>query len=627
MQFTSIVLSIFRNLAGPLRGGRGFFVCLGLLLAALNGRAQSGGALPIPFFDDFSTIAVGGQPDPRLWVPGSGVYINNTMPINQPSVNVATFDGLRANGQPYELSNVLAQGYTDTLTSQPINLAGLAPRDSVYLSFFWQVQGLGDLPDLGGGATVPGDSLKLEFLNANRVWETVWFRVGGRPNLNFPQAFVAIREARFLHGSFQFRFRAFGRQSGPYDSWSIDYLFLNKGRSSTDRFIKDITTRQAIGPSFLKRYTAMPLSQYLVNPAAETADSISTDITNQFNLFNFTSFRFTNTDLVTGRVVQTFQQASPDLVPSLASQRKSVRLTPVTGAEGAKRVVLRHKFDFLTTDDQNPSIPTVNLRRNDTISAVTVLDNYYAYDDGTAEYAVQIGRLERVAVRFVLNKPDVMTGVLASMVPFGIDQTNQRFIVTVYENSNGRPGRELKTQGFAIQNAPSRNGFVAFNFDRGVPVRDTIYVGWQQISSESNALVRMGIDKNSPFGNQIFYRNSPGAQWEGNLAGSSGRGIQGALMLRAVVGGELTPVVTGTPEDENQPALQVYPNPTTGLVRWDNARIDRIEVLDLNGRLVQDIEPARGQKSAQLRNLPTGLYLFRLSDGQRTDVQRVVVTQ
>jgi hypothetical protein len=98
-------------------------------------------------------------------------------------------------------------------------------------------------------------------------------------------------------------------------------------------------------------------------------------------------------------------------------------------------------------------------------------------------------------------------------------------------------------------------------------------------------------------------------------------------MLRAVVGGELTPVVTGTPEDENQPALQVYPNPTTGLVRWDNERIDRIEVLDLNGRLVQDIVPARGQKSAQLRNLPTGLYLFRLSDGQRTDVQRVVVTQ
>jgi hypothetical protein len=626
MELTTTALLSYRNLARPFKGWQGFFVWGWMTLIATGAMAQTSGALSIPFFDDFSTTPVGGQPDSRLWVPGSGVYINNTMPINQPSVNVATFDGLRANGQPYELSNVMTQGYTDTLTSQPINLGGLTAKDSVYLSFYWQIQGLGELPESGAGVLVPDDSLKLEFLTSSNNWEQVWFQVGGVPNLNFPQAFVAIREARFLHAGFQFRFRSFGRQSGPYDAWNIDYLFLNRGRSNTDRYIKDIATRQAVGPSFLKRYTAMPLSQYLVNPAAETADSISTDITNQFNNFNFTSFRFTSTDQATGRVVQDFQQASPDLLPSLSSQRKSVRLTPLTGAEGAKRVVLKHKFDFLTTDDQNPSIPTVNLRRNDTISTTTVLDNYYAYDDGTAEYAVQISRLERVAVRFVLNKEDVMTGVLASLVPFGIDQSGQRLIITVYENSNGRPGRELITRGFPIQNAPSRNGFVAFNFDRGIAVKDTIYVGWQQISNESNALVRIGLDKNSPFGSNLFYRAGSSAQWAANFASPS-FSLQGAVMLRPVVGGELTPVVTGNPVEEKGTPLQVYPNPTTGQISWNDAKLNRIEILDLNGRLVQDILPPRGQQSADVRNLPGGMYLFRLSDGQRTNVQRVVVVK
>lgn len=600
----------------------GFWGCFLMLLTSFGAFAQTGGALALPYFDDFST-AINGRPDSRLWVPGSGVYVNNTMPINHPSVNVATFDGLRANGQPYELNNVMAQGFTDTLTSQPINLGTQAPRDSVYLSFYWQIQGLGELPESGISVQIPADSLKLEFLSSTGRWEMVWFQVGGKPNLNFPQAFVAVRDTRFLHPAFQFRFRTFGRQSGPYDNWNIDYLFLNKGRSRTDRYIKDITTRQAIGPSFLKRYTAMPLAQYLVNPVAETADSLSTDITNQFNNFNFTSYKFTNTDLVTGRVIQTFQQVSPDLVPSLASQRKSVRLTPVTGAADAKRVVLKHVFDFLTTDDQNPSIPTVNLRRNDTISATTVLDNYYAYDDGTAEYAIQIGRLERVAVRFVLNKADVMSGVMASLVPFGYDQVGQRFIVTIYANNNGKPGKELLTRGFPIQNATSRNGFVAFNFDKGLAVKDTIFVGWQQISSEANSLIRIGLDKNSPFGNQIFYRSAPGAQWDANLS-SPALSLRGAVMIRPVMGGTLSQVVTAI-EDEKLTSLRVFPNPTTGQISWENTSLNRIEVMDVSGRLLHDLKPARGQQSADLSTLPGGLYLFRLSDGQRSNVQRVVV--
>src|SRR5690606_9491093 len=99
--------------------------------------------LALPFFDDFSTTRTA-APDTRYWLAGSGVYINNSLATSQPSRNIATFDGLNARGVPYNFVNPLGQDFTDTLTSQPINLAGRSAADSIYLSFYWSAKGLGE---------------------------------------------------------------------------------------------------------------------------------------------------------------------------------------------------------------------------------------------------------------------------------------------------------------------------------------------------------------------------------------------------------------------------------------------------------------------------------------------------
>jgi hypothetical protein len=139
-----------------------------------TGQKSSGSAriqaLSLPFFDDFSTTATS-HPDSAFWMPGSGVYINNSLATTQPSVNMATFDGLDGNGVPYNYTSQLAQGNTDTLTSLPINLAGMTPADSVYLSFYWLAKGLGELPD-------DNDTLRLEFLGQDQQWVSVWAATG-----------------------------------------------------------------------------------------------------------------------------------------------------------------------------------------------------------------------------------------------------------------------------------------------------------------------------------------------------------------------------------------------------------------------------------------------------------------
>jgi hypothetical protein len=582
------------------------------------GQAQT--PLTLPFFDDFSTASGRpgiDKPDTRLWQAGSGVYINNTMAVNHPTVGVASFDGLRADGLPYVFNNQFAQGYTDTLASQAINLGSLTAADSVYLSFYWQMRGLGETPDLG-------DSLTVQFRNQAGNWQTVWRIEGGRPTNNFTQVFIPIRSAAYLHGQFAFRFRAYGRSSGPFDTWNIDYVYLNRGRTLNDRFVRDVAVRQPLSP-LLKRYSAMPLGQYLVNPAAETADSVTTDINNLFNNFNFTTYRFTIRDEISGTTIQDVSETNSVLIGALSSQRKSIRPTPATGLGSATQARLRYKFDLLTTDDQNPSIPGVNLRQNDTLSGVANLSDYYAYDDGSWEYGLQIGPGERWAVRFVTNKADVISGVRACLVPFRTNQTGQSFVLSVYNNRSGRPNTVVYQQSFTVSYPPYRNAFTDLKFNRNVSVQDTFYIGYQQVSVSDTTLLRLGFDKNSPFGRQIFYNG--GNTWEQNLQNSNATTLnfQGAFMLRPVMGGRPDTVVTALPEAEILAPLLVYPNPTTGLIRWETDKLKQIDVIRPTGQILRTLEPSRGQQTLDLGYLPDGLYLLRLTDDRRTVTQKVII--
>jgi hypothetical protein len=588
-----------------------FWLSTGLLLAVGPG-AMAQRALSLPFFDDFSTAKRG--LDPTLWQAGGGTYVNNTLPINHPSVNVVTFDGLNASGLPYVFLNQFAYGPTDTLTSQPINLAGLSADSAVSLSFYWQARGLGELPD-------PGDSLRLQFQDNAGGWQTVWKQDGGRVNNNFTQVILSISQPRHLHGAFRFRFQSFGRESGPYDTWHIDYVYLNKKRPPQDRFINDVTIRQQPGP-YLKRYTAMPLAQYRLNPAAETADSIRTDINNLKNNFDNTTPGFQITNQVSGKIVQN-QTGSAGQIQALSSLRVAVRPTPFTDADGS-RAVLQYGFSIKTTDDRNPLIPTLDLTRNDTLSATVVLDDYYAYDDGEADYAVQAGPRERVAVRFIGRKPDVIQGIRACLVPFNSDQSlaGQTVLFALYDaDRQGRPGKVIFQKSFPITYPTARNGFAEFKFERGIAVADTFFIGWQQISSDPTATVRVGFDKNSLFGSQIFY--SATTTWEQNLQSAS-LNLAGAIMLRPVMGGVATPIVTAIEEEKPTGNWLIYPNPTTGLIRWDGPGPAQIDVFDLGGRLRQTLRPAPGQQSADLGSLPTGLYLLRLSDDRRSITRKIL---
>lgn len=582
-------------------------------LPSVNARIS---AVSLPFFDDFS-LTSNGRLDPALWHAGGGAYVNNTITINHPTLNVVTFDGSDVAGRPYNFVTQSAQGPADTLTSQPINLSGLVAVDSVYFSFYWQLRGLGEFPDAD-------DSLRVQFLTDKGVWQTVWKQAGGKQDNNFNYAQLILRDPSYFHTGFQFRFQAFSRLSGQFDMWHVDYVYLNRGRRTADRFVRDVAFRLPVS-SFLKRYTAMPLKQYLAKPTAETADSITTDIRNLFNVFNFTTFSYTLRDEISGRSFQNFQQSSSELISSLSPQFKSLKPTAISGVDTSKvkKLSLVSHFQILTTDNVNPSIPGIDLRRNDSISGKTVLDNYYAYDDGTAETAVYFNRsLGRTAVRYFLNTPDFVSGVRMNIVSTLKDLTGQSMTIQVWSNANGKPQSLLYQKAFKVQYPVNRNEFVEFPFDFGVAVRDTFYVGWLQIGQDG---VPVGLDRNNQRENQIFI--NAGQEWvpyttfknDPNLAY-----FQGSLLVRPVMGAKKgTPLTSVEPEQVLD--WEVYPNPSTGQVRWHSDEIRQVEVYQLNGVLLKQQLVQPSENTLDLSVFSDGLYFLRLSNEKKTVTKKILL--
>jgi len=577
--------------------------------AADPGRqtARIQASVPLPFFDDFSTT-VSSHPDPVFWMQGSGVYINNTLATTQPSVNVATFDGLDAGGVPYNYSNQLSQGSTDTLTSVPINLEGLSTRDSVYLSFYWLAKGLGEFPD-------DNDTLRLEFLNQNNQWVSVWQQTGMVFDSLFRHEFIAVGNAGYFHANFQFRFRTYGRLSGAYDTWHLDYLYLNKGRSINDRFIKDIAVRKPLTP-FLKRYTSMPLKQYWVNPRLSTADSVRADINNLFNNFNFTTYTFTVRDELTGKQLQSYNGSASVFIGGSQTQAKSIAVNAINEDKSVKAIKLRYKLNLITTDDQNPAIPSVNLRRNDTISGRADLSDYYAYDDGSAEYGVQINqRLARAVVRFALSKPDTLAGIRMAIVPFNNNISGQSFTLQVWNNKNGRPDQLIVQKAVAARYASNRDSLIQYAFDNPVAVADTFYVGWLQINEEP---LSIGFDRNSLLGRSEVFFNL-GTDWvkDGSLNGS--------IMLRPYMGGKAAGVVTGTEELGKDTFF--FPNPNKGALNWKNNEIKKIEIFSVTGVLMHTFIPETGARSVTFGDLSDGMYILKGFDGKRSFVQKMLIVK
>jgi hypothetical protein len=563
------------------------------------GQLNQADTLQLPFFDDFAQRE--GQPDPRRWRPGGGVRTSYRYAADPVTIRAATFDGLTAEGLPY--GTITSIGPVDTLTSRPIRLSALRPVDSLYLSFYWQAGGLGDAPNF---STAGNYFLRLEFLRNTGEWVTVWQQNGLGRTTPFAPVMLPLLDPAFFHRGFSFRFISSGSRGGARDIWLVDYVQLDRNRRFNQLTTPDVAIRYPVSP-LLRRYTAMPVHQFFVNPAAELSESVHTFISNRNTGPAAISWRGVLRNLTTGQPADTFLRGNA-VIPPLDAQYR------IQGAVGADRIVfsrqplrLRHTL-FLTTKEAD-----ARFRFNDTVSRVTELGNYFAYDDGTAEtgFSFNATGTTHVAYRYDLNQPDQVAGFQIYFTRTNNPGTLLNF--RIWRDQNGRPVEpSVYVQDFRLPDAAGLDSFIEVALTEPVPVAGVFYAGWSQPAGTS--FVNVGFDLNESAPERLF-------GWTSTTGWTPLQLERGAVLFRPVMSG----VITSVRRPNAGPRLQVHPNPTSGRVMVEGD-YEEVCVFTVSGQqLLCASSPGKSMGSLELRSLPPGLYLLHFRTRQGMQVRKVVL--
>lgn len=564
-----------------------------------------------------------------LWMD-EYAYHNYTFAYQPWSLGVATLDGVDENGWPYAFGDDGAHGVADYLTSRPIDLSvATAGEDVVYLSFIYQPEGHGNMPE-------NIDSLLVDFYNpADETWSTQLFYATGDNSTadQWDTARFTVPTFLFVDG-FQFRFKNYASLSGALDHWHIDYVNLEISVETEITSFNDVAITEPIN-TILKDYTAVPWDHYKNNTSGN--EHILPDL--KMYVFNNTpsGTNFTNGDWEV-RYEGVLQGGSPFNIPNTASPTVNfdVGLTECTfdGAGdyfydpgiGGDQAAFDLKFSFTSAAGPGKNI----YKTNDTTRFTQDFRNYYAYDDGSAEAAYGIdGTGSLMAYKFEAYEAGVLTGILMSFVPSVTDLSGEVFLLTVWADDGGQPGEIIYQDDYFQSHSPeysgAQNGFRYYEFTNSdyvfyediykpegehedtvrkealLNVGEVFYVGWQNIGSAS---LNVGMDANMDSGEKIF-RNTTGS-W---LTSS----YDISLMIRPVfyTGINATLSVDETIEEDKE-EITLYPNPTSDMFYLSGLSGNfTLSIYDMSGRMVTSLQ---NEHQVDVNDLEKGVYIVDVRD-------------
>lgn len=593
---------------------------------------RGGGSLTLPFFDDFASPTFAVEDGPAELVRWSDASARRTMTyaIDAPTVGTATLDGLRSNGFPYAF-NPDATGWADTLTSEPINLAGRTPEDNIYLTFFYQGGGRGNAPD-------ENDSLVVEFLAPDGGdefgWTQVWSAIGAEMD-TFALAAVHVDQLVHLQDGFRFRFRNHGALAGNVDLWHIDYVLLDDNLNPDNLGFFEVAY---VDPrhTLTEPYSIMPWSHFLSDPTTFMRDSVQTRHRNMsaFQADNVTcGLKVRNVE--TGVTEDFLNPFSNTFVAPF-----EVFETPYYLQSGANGVPAS---GFAFFDPGNDTAATfevslyedaigileqerVGVPDNDSIVFVQAFRNEYAYDDGTAEkaYGLTTGG-GKLAVRYDLAIPDTLYGLAIHFTPYYDQQTNLNFFLRAWADDDGVPGEELGENYLFHQPAYFTDGadvFAYYEYDDPIPVEGTVHVGMVQ---ESDFSLNVGLDKNTDYNfTRLHYQLGLGSEWTLST-------IEGSVMVRPVLQAGVDQVFVAVEDLGEAAEVKVWPNPARERLSVAWSGIDRPlrwSVMDLSGRMLEaGLWPAgSGRMDMSVADLPRGMALLVIETDQgRREIQRIAL--
>mgnify|MGYP000943452580 FL=1 len=586
-------------------------------------KSKSINRVVIPFIDDFSNYL--DEPNNTLWV-NSGAWVNTDYPIYPPTVGVVTFDALTDEGLLYPDANTT--GFAcDTLSSSYIRLdsafvpsqTALNIQDSIYLSFFVQPSGgYGDLWAGIGSTPSKRDSLVLQFYSLNDdSWSTIWKIEGikldsiyARDSVYWIYVNIPITDIKYFNNSFRFRFLNFASLDdnssyalvGNCDQWNVDYVYLNKDRTFDEQTIRDIAF---VTPAYslLKQYQTMPARQFRASDMGENLDINIVNLSNipLNSIYKYEVFNSLNES------VETYDGGFENIYPYI--QTKEFQSSP---NHAKPPINFTYSFDqtswtwFDIIHTVKEGVGQDSRTSNDTIRFKQRFENYFAYDDATAEngFWIKPVRNSNLAVSFHLNAADTITAVDIYFNSTYEDANQKPFFLCIWNSLGQRPNDTIyRSNTYLTPTTEGLNQFARYILEHPV-VLDTgeFFVS---LETKNADYLNIGFDRNTDASLKIFgnWTNV----WQQNTI------LKGSLMLRPYFGYEAA--IGLRQVEDNNLNLSIYPNPTSSVFNINlsesNNTINNsdyeIRILNILGR-----EVYRGKFKTQINvsNLPNGVYIL-----------------
>ena len=589
--------------------------------------------LQLPFFDDFRNASV--YPDSTKWI-GKSAFVNNSFCYLPPDRGVVTFDALDSTGNVYSDANS-TPSVADILTSQPIRLdslittstkKGLSPADSIYLSFYYQPQGVGNAPETNDSLVLAfkyptGDSV---YQASSSSWQPVyeWKSVWKSPGMdlqtfqqlygkNFVQVMVPITDTALFYKGFQFRFYNYvsiANNTIPSwktntDEWNVDFVYLNANRSAGDTTYRKLTF-SGTKPSFIKNYTAMPYAQYRADPTNSTNSAFHVYIANLDKVSHSGHYNY-NVSEEGGNFGYSYDGGTNTLQPfsnfgyedCSTTESAAQACPPVNGLFS-----LNYNQDTASyLIKQYISDPVDTTVQGDSMVYKQKFYNYFSYDDGTPEQGYGIEPSGAMAAyKFKMKTPDTLTAI---QIYFNKPQGSTDFIyfnLMVWSDNNGKPGNIIYEQdNEQVHYSSDLYGFYTYKLNTPVLLSGVFYVGLQRLQNDVN----IGFDANDDAQKDIFYYTNS------NWYQSS---FHGALMIRPVIGQSLVLATENHPSIDNN-IIKAYPNPATNGISFSGLKFDagepvEIEIYNVLGNLVSRQKLVQNYLSTQY--LANGFYIARI---------------